>query len=104
MRTRIYSDSDVLCSATDIVCRCLHCAPFGVRTELSEQIPSHQTFWTLRIPKIDSRTNFSCLGVCQCMRAHDVNDGLTPKNTVTAIKTRNVGIPTLMLRVIASSI
>ena len=40
--------------------------------------------------------NFSLLVVCMC--AHDVNDGLTSKNT--AIKTRNVDIPTLMLRAI----
>jgi hypothetical protein len=32
------------------------------------------------------------------MRAHDVNDCPTPKNT--AIKTRNVDIPSLMLRTI----
>ena len=42
--------------------------------------------------------NFSLLVVCMC--AHDVNNGLTSKNT--AIKTRNVDIPALMLRTIDS--
>jgi hypothetical protein len=43
-----------------------------------------------------SCTNFSFLGVC--MRAHNGHDCPTPKNA--AIKTRNVDIPSLMLRTI----
>ena len=66
-----------------------------IHSETGSRILRHRggLSWATRVC---SCTNFCILGMC--MRAHNVNDCPTPKNTAIKTTGRNVDIPTLMLR------